>query len=217
VLRRLAGHLKNNVVAYIALMVSVVSGGGGYALAATTQHRTTHHKKKTTIVACASKRSGELFLHRHGRCAKGRHKVRWSIKGPRGQAGAAGAPAPSIFAAVDAGSAASGLQYPAEQGMTATRDGVGLYTMTITDPTCAASGYNVPTITATARDDTGGPIPPAGATPVAYLDSNIGIQAQFTVHVGYVSSTGTFVPSDYNFDVQDTCVPPTTASARRAR
>lgn len=216
-LTRLAGHLKHNVVAYIALMVSVISGGGGYAIAAATQPRATHHKKKTTIVACASRRTGELFLHRHGRCAKGRHKVRWSIQGPRGKAGAAGAPAPSIFAAVDAGASASGLQTAAEKGMTATRDGVGLYTMTITDPTCGTSAYNVPTVTATSRDDAGGAIPPSGATPVAYLDSNIGIQNQFTVHVGYVSSSGTFVPIDYDFDVQDTCVPPTTASARRAR
>jgi hypothetical protein len=210
---RFARHARQNVVAYIALMFSVIGGGGGYAIAATTHHST--HAKPTAVVACASKRSGELFLHHHGKCAKGRHKVQWSIRGPRGRtgaAGAAGSPAPSIFAAVDADSALSGLQPTAEKGMTVTRDGVGVYTLTITDPTCVTSTNNVPTVTPTSRFALGEPAPPMGATPVAYLDDNIGISSQFVVHVGYVNSAGAFVPLDYYFDALDTCLPPSSES-----
>ena len=131
-------------------------------------------------------------------------------------AGAAGAPAPSIFAAVDAGDLIAGVQPPAEKGLTVTRNGVGSYTITITDPTCA-SGYNVPTATPTSRYTTGGPIPPSGATPVAYLGNPVS-STQFPVSVGYVNSSGTFVPVDYDFDVQDTCLPPSAASqANRTR
>lgn len=213
-LRRLASHARQNAVAYIALMFSVVGGGGGYALAATTRH-TTH--KKTTIIACASKRTGELFLHERGRCAKGRHRVRWSIRGPRGATGAAGTPSPSIFAAVDADSAVNGLQPTAESGMTVARAAVGVYTATITNPTCAASTNNVSTVTPTGRYASGQVVPPAGATPVAYLDDNIGISNQFTIHVGYVNSGGTFVPLDYYFDVQDTCLPSSTATGAASR
>lgn len=209
-LRRLIGHVHGNVVAYLALMVSVIGGGGGYALAATTHHQTKHHKK-TTIVACASRRSGELFLHHRGKCAKGRHMVRWSIRGPRGKkgargaTGAAGAPAPSIFAAVDTGQLIAGLQSPAEKGMTVARDGVGVYTVTITDPTCSQTVYNVPTVTPSSAIGGAGN-PPTGATPVAYVDSSAGRSTQFGVDVGYVNSSGAFVPVDYDFDVQDTCL-----------
>lgn len=210
-LRRLAGHVEGNVVAYIALMFSVIGGGGGYAIAATTHH--TH--KRTTIVACAGNRSGELFLHKKGRCAKGRHKVRWSIRGPKGARGAAGAPAPSIFAAVDAGEASIGVQPAAEKGLSVARSGVGVYTITITDPTCANSGNNVPVVTPTGRSANSQPLPP-GAVPVAFLQTNLGISGQspFTVQIGYTSG-GSFTPADLNFDVQDTCLPSGGASARR--
>lgn len=212
-LRGLAGHVRGNVVAYIALMVSVISGGGGYAIAATTHHQTKHKTKKTTtIVACASKRTGELYLHEHGRCAAGRHRVRWSVRGPKGATGAAGAPAPSIFAIVDAGGAAQGIQ-PLEKGLSVARAGVGVYTITITDPTCA-NGTNAPVVTPTSRYLSGESIPPAGAAPVAFLQSNLGISGAqpFTVQTGYMAG-GTFTPEDLNFDVQDTCLPSTSESA----
>ena len=216
-IHRLVTHAKHNVVAYIALMFSVIGGGGGYAIAATTHPQSHQHKKQpTAIVACASKHSGELFLHKKGRCAKGRHKVHWSIKGPRGKrgaagavgaTGAAGAPAPSIFAAVDADAAAGGLTNPnTYKGLTVARAGLGLYTVTITDPTCSQSGDNVPTVTPTSRYASGSTIPPSTAVPVAYLDTNVGIGTQFTVHVGYVDGNGNFVPVDYYFDIQDTCL-----------
>jgi hypothetical protein len=101
--------------------------------------------------------------------------------------------------------------------MTVARDGVGVYTLTITNPTCAASTNNVPTVTPSARYASGQAIPPSGATPVAYLDDNVGISNQFVVHVGYIGSSGTFVPLDYYFDVQDTCLPPSTASRSTSR
>ena len=211
-LRRLAGHVQGNVVAYIALMFSVIGGGGGYAIAATTHH---HTHKRTTIVACASKRSGELFLHKKGRCAKGRRKVRWSIRGPRGKAGApgtAGAPSPTIFAIVDAGTVESGAQ-PLEKGLSVARSGVGVYTITITDPTCAR-GTNAPVVTPTSNYS--GPTVPSGAAPVAFIQNNIGISGAqpFTVQTGYTSG-GSFTPEDLNCDVQDTCLPSTSTSAAR--
>jgi hypothetical protein len=201
------------VVAYIALMFSVIGGGGGYALAATTHHRTNHHRK-TTIIACASRRTGELFLHHRGRCAKGRHKVRWSIRGPRGKAGApgaAGAPAPSIFAIVNAEGAISGIQ-PPEKGMTVARSGVGIYTITITDPICS-QGANAPVVTPTSRF-ANDQLLPSGAAPVAFLQDNLVSSAQFTVQIGYMAG-GSFTPADLNFDVQDTCLPSGGSSARR--
>jgi hypothetical protein len=209
---RFARHARQNVVAYIALMFSVIGGGGGYAIAATTHHST--HAKPTAVVACASKRSGELFLHHHGKCAKGRHKVQWSIRGPRGRtgaAGAAGSPAPSIYAAVDAGIAASGAQSLIESGMTVQRSGIGVFTITITDATCSHS-VNVPVVTPTSRFLGGESIPPSGAAPVAYVDSDG--PTQFTVTTGYVAG-GSFTPEDYNFYIQDTCLTSGTGSAQR--
>jgi hypothetical protein len=211
VLKRLVGHVQGNVVAYIALMVAVVSGGGGYAIAATT-HKTA--RKPTSLTACVSRSSGEMFLHHEGRCAKGRHKVTWRIKGPRGKTGAngaAGAPAPSIFAAVDAGIVASGQQPIVEKGMTVARTGTGVFTIAITDAICA-HGDNVPVVTPSSRYLGGEPVPPSGAAPVAYVDEVSA--AQFTVTTGYVAG-GSFTPEDDNFWVQDTCLASSTASVRR--
>jgi hypothetical protein len=166
-----------------------------------------------------------MYLH-HGtsKCAKGRHKVRWNLKGKPGKTGSAGptgatgatgapgatgatgpagTPAPSIFAAIDADFAVSGASQPVEQGMTVTRSAVGTYQVTITDPTCSHES-NVLTVTPTARYASGGQVPPAGATPTAYLDSNVSA-TQFTVFVGYLGSGATFQPLDYYFNLQDTC------------
>jgi hypothetical protein len=215
VITRMLGHVRHNTVAYLALVFSVIGGGGGYAVAATTHHGTAKKSKKTAIVACASNKTGELFLHKRGKCARGRHQVRWSVRGPKGAAGAAGAtgaPAPSIFAAVDANLAANGQQGSAEKGMTVARTGLGLYAATITDPVCSQSTNNVPTVTAT---DTplSGTLPPSGATPTAFLDSNVGITSSFTVHVGYIAANGAFTPQDYSFNVEDTCVPSSSSAA----
>lgn len=203
---RLTRHLHDNTVAYIALAIALLGGGGGgYAVAATTHPAAKRHRAPTMVTACAGNKSGEMFLHRRGRCARGRHKVRWSIRGPRGRTGAAGAPAPSIFAAVDTDLTIGNVQTADEKGMTVQRAGVGVYTVTITDPTCARSGQNVPVVTPLNRYASGQAIPPAGATPVAFIDNSVG-PPQFTVHVGYTDG-GSFVPVDYYFDVQDTCVP----------
>lgn len=209
---RLITHLRSNVVAYIALIISVISGGGGYAIAATTAHHKTTKRHRTTIVACASRRTGELFLHRHGRCGRGKHKVRWNIKGPRGKTGAAGAPAPSIFAAVDPGVVADGVQPTPEKGMTIQRTGTGTFVMTITDPVCS-QGANVPVLTPTADYFTGDATPPAGATPVAYIAQQ-NSPTQFTLQTGYTAA-GAFTADDLHFYVQDTCLPPTSAAQSR--
>ena len=195
VLKRLASHLKGNVVAYIALMFSVIGGGGGYAIASTAHATKTTKKTPTAIVACASNTSGEMYLHHGtGKCVKGRHKVRWNLKGKQGKTGPAGptgatgatgapgatgatgpagTPAPSIFAAVNADIAVGGGSQPFEQGMTVTRSAVGTYQVTITDPTCSRETNDL-TATATARYASGEQVPPAGAAPLAYLDSNLG-------------------------------------------
>ena len=200
---RMLGHVRRNAVAYLALVFSVVGGGGGYAVAATTHHGTT--RKKTAIVACASKRSGELFLHKKGKCAKGRHKVRWSVRGPKGArgktgaAGAAGAPAPSVHGIFDA---QDGGAFPGAQGASVTSTALGTYSVVITDPTCS-QGINVPTVTPFDSYDSGGPAVPPGAVPVAWL-SDSGSATQFILHTGFVAN-GAFTADGVRFALLDSC------------
>jgi hypothetical protein len=205
-------HVRSNTVAYIALVFSVISGGGGYAVAATTHHGSAKTPKKTAIVACASKKSGELFLHRHGpKCVKGRHKVSWSVKGPKGArgksgkagaAGAAGAPSPSVHGIFDA---QDGGAFPGAQGATVTATALGVYSVTITDPTCA-DAVNTPTVTPFDTFEQGGPIPPPGAVPVAWLH-DVGSETQFEVHTGFVAN-GAFTATGVRFALLDTCTTP---------
>jgi collagen type I/II/III/V/XI/XXIV/XXVII alpha len=227
VLKGLAGHVRGNVVAYLALMFSVIGGGGGYAIASTTHATKPAKKTASTIVACASNTTGEMYLHHgSGKCEKGRHKVRWNLKGKQGKTGAtgatgnagapgatgatgpAGAPAPSIFAAVDTDSVIAGAPEPGWQGLAVSRTGIGVYQVTITDATCSKSSNNVLTVTPTDREATSdSETPPAGAAPVAYISTNLTGNNAFTVNVGYVGSDGAFQPLDYYFNLQDTCLP----------
>jgi hypothetical protein len=206
VIHRTLSHVRNNAVAYLALVFSVIGGGGGYAVAATTHHGSAKKTRKTAIAACASKKTGELFLHRHGgKCAKGRHKVSWSVKGPKGArgvagaAGAAGAPAPSIHGIFDA---QSGVAFPGSQGATATATGLGTFSIVITDPACS-QGINVPTVTPFDSYDSGGPAVPPGAVPVAWL-SDSGSATQFILHTGFVSN-GAFTADGVRFALVDGC------------
>jgi hypothetical protein len=210
VIHRLLNHIRGNVVGYIALMVAVVSGGGGYAVAATTHQGTTKKSKQTAIVACASKKSGELFLHTRGKCAKGRHKVSWAAKGPRGKtgktgpagaAGPAGAPSPSVHGIFDA---QSGVGFPGAEGATVTPTALGVYSVTITDPTCSKAA-NTPVVTPFDSYESGGPVAPPGAVPVAWL-SDAGSETQFVVHTGFIAS-GAFTAEGVRFALQDTCTP----------
>jgi hypothetical protein len=205
VITRMLGHVRHNTVAYLALVFSVIGGGGGYAVAATTHHGTAKKSKKTAIVACASNKTGELFLHKRGKCARGRHQVMWSVRGPKGAAGAAGAtgaagaPAPSIHGIFDA---QDGGAFPGSQGATATATGVGTFSVVITDPTCS-QGINVPTVTPFDSYDSAGPAVPPGAVPVAWL-SDSGSATQFVLHTGFVAN-GVFTADGVRFALLDSC------------
>jgi hypothetical protein len=205
VITRMLGHVRHNTVAYLALVFSVIGGGGGYAVAATTHHGSAKKSDKTAIVACASKKSGELFLHKSGKCARGRHQVRWSVRGPKGvrgaagATGAAGASAPSIHGIFDA---QDGGAFPGSQGATATATGLGTFSVVITDPTCAAAA-NVPTVTPFDSYDSAGPVAPPGAVPVAWL-SDTPSPSQFIVHTGFVAN-GAFTADGVRFALLDGC------------
>ena len=60
------GHLRSNVVAYLALAVAVGSGGS-YALAATASNG--------TIAVCVDKGSGVMHLANHPRCGRGQSRI----------------------------------------------------------------------------------------------------------------------------------------------
>ena len=191
-MHRLADHLRGNVVAYLALMVAVI-GGGSYAVAATI--------KGKTISACASKKTGELFLHQHGSCKRGLSRVTWSQKGAqgsRGATGAAGPGTPNAFGVIDnTGAVASGL------GLSSQRVGTGVVSITVTDSRCA-KGANAPVVTATSSQDPTETPPLAGAVPIAWIADN-GSNEQFTVHTGFVESAS-FTPEDLRFDIDDPCL-----------
>ena len=221
-MRRLRSHAQHNLVAYVALVVAVAGSGGSYAVAATSQHRSTAtHHAATTLAACVNNRTGEMVLDRRGRCRRGRHKVTWDVKGRRGATGrrgetgatgttgAAGAPAPSIYASVDAGFAANNLQSVPENGLSVQNVGTGAYTMTVTDPVCSR-GANIATLTPTSRYLSGGPLPPSGATPVAYI-SQEDSPTEFSIQTGFISG-GAFTAAGLDFEIQDTCMPPSSDS-----
>jgi hypothetical protein len=205
-MRRLLAHIQSNGVAYVALMIAVAGSGGSYAVAATSHHSGRRHPA-TTLAACVNDRTGEMVLDRRGRCRRGRHKVTWDVKGrtgATGATGAAGAPAPSIYAAVDATSAANGLQSEPENGLSVENVGTGEYTVTVTDPVCSR-GANVPTVTPTADYLSGGPVvAPVGATPIAYISEENSLTA-FTIQTGFIFG-GSFTAAGLNFEIQDTCM-----------
>jgi hypothetical protein len=215
VIHRMLSHIRSNAVGYLALVFSVIGGGGGYAVAATTHHGSTKNPKQTAIVACASKKTGELFLHpKAGKCAKGRHKVSWNAKGPKGATGArgkagaagpagpAGTPSPSVHGIFDAQDESG---FPGAQGATVAATALGVYSVTITDPTCSKAA-NVPVVTPFDTYESGGPVAPAGAIPVAWL-TDAGSETQFVVHTGFIAS-GTFTATGVRFALQDTCTTP---------
>ena len=212
VIHRLGRHIATNLVAYVALVVAIAGSGGSYAVAATARHSSTK-PRPTTLVAGVGDRTGAMSLERTKRCSRGHYRVSWAIKGPRGATGPAGAPAPSVYAAVDATLAANNIQPPAESGMAVVRSTVGAYLVTITSPICA-KGQNVPVVTPTSDYLSGEATPPANATPVAFIPNNVGISTHFTIDTGYTAN-GSFTPEDLDFDVQDTCHPASTDKAQR--
>jgi hypothetical protein len=185
----LVTHLRQNVIAYLALVLAV-GGGGGYAIAATT--------KPKTITVCADKRTGVLHLHTRGRCERSQTRVTWNqrgISGPQGKPGAAGQPAESVWAIVtDNG------QPVVTHGLAVQRTGPGAYQITVTASGCSQS-FNAPV--GSVSDS----YPPTNqgntAFPVAWV-TDTATNSQFTVHTGVVVG-GSFSPGDHTFNVIDPC------------
>jgi hypothetical protein len=207
--KRLLHHVQQNTVAYIALVVAVAGSGGSYAVASTT-HRSSSakHHSPTTLSACVNNRTGEMILDRRGRCRRGRHKVTWDVKGRRGATGATG---PTIAAAVSASDLDSGTPLTGIQGLTVRRVGIGSYSVQVTNPACARQ-VNVPEVSIADNPLLVDGAMPANGTPIAYLGDYA--NTEFKVQTGYLVG-GTFTPYDYDFELQDSCVPGSDAPMAR--
>jgi len=185
---RIVGHVRGNVVAYLALAVAI-GGGGGYAIAATTTR---------TITVCANRKTGVLYLHQHGRCSRQQKKVSWNQRGPtgpRGVQGPAGASAISVWGVVAGnGTVTSG------QGLSVQHVAAGTYQVTVTAAACA-QGPNAPTVTVSDANPPAGQS--AGAFPEAWVGDTVTNQS-FVVNTGVVVG-GSFTATDHTFNLQDAC------------
>ena len=182
-LRHLHGvgrHLRSNVVAYLALAVTVGSGGS-YALAAT--------QSTGTIGVCVDKGSGVMHLAKHPRC--GRHQTRIGLSS------ALDRPAVSAWAeVVFDGHVLTGA------GVSISHAGVGVYNVTVTAASCRDAGNNAPVVSVTDSEPPGGQA--TTSFPVAWTGpASTGIEA-FTVYTGVVVSGG-FQPKDESFNFTDSC------------
>ena len=186
--RQILGHLRRNVVAYMAVGLAL-GAGGGYALAA---------GNTKTITVCADKKTGVLHLSTSGRCARAQTRVSWNQQGPQGKPGAVGqpgAPAVSVWANVtNSGTVLSG------QGLSVEHVSAGTYQVTVTAAGCA-QGFNAPVVSLSDAYPPNGQ--GAGAFPVAWV-GDTGTNQQFTVHTGVVVG-GSFTPTDHTFNLQDAC------------
>ena len=186
---KLIAYARGNAIAIAALVLAL---SGGYAIAATSS--------PATVTACANKRTGELFLSAHGRCAKTEKKVAWNRQGPQGiqgMTGPAGPVPPSAWAFVSN----SGVS-DVSDGITVAHTSAGTYQVTVTAPACAGK-QNAPVVSLSDSNPPGGQL--AGAFPVAWVGvAGIG---PFTVYTGDVVN-GTFTASDHPFTVQDVCGTP---------
>lgn len=181
---RILDHLRSNLIGWIALFIAL--GGTGYAAAS--------HTHSNTINACANKKTGQLSIRHGSRCKRGQIKVSWGKQGPTGPAGTS---AIQAFGSVGA----TGIVNP-NAGISIQHTGAGTYVVTATSAGCA-NGLNDPTATVTTSSPSN--IPPPGAAPDLWIDASGG-SPQFTVHTGWISG-GSFTPSDYGFNIQDSCLP----------
>lgn len=185
---RIIQHLRGNVVAYLAVVLSL-GAGGGYAMAATSTK---------TITVCANKKTGVLYLHQHGRCNRRQTKVSWNRQGatgPQGRQGPAGAPAISVWAVV-----AGNGTVTAGQGLSVQHADAGTYQVTVTAAGCA-QGTNAPTVSVSDANPPAGQS--AGAFPEAWV-GDTGTNESFTVNTGVVVG-GAFTATDHTFNLQDAC------------
>ena len=185
---RIAHHVRANVVAYLALVVGVLSGGG-FALAAT---------RSTTIHACVVRRTGELLVR--AKCARGESRISWNEQGPAGATGATGATGPMgepgaspFVASGEVGpTGASGIE-----GLTSQQTGTGQYLITLTGPGCPNHMDNL------VASVNGDPIYENGSVAISQVGLGNGSN-QFIVSTATVSS-GAVTLSNISFDVIGTC------------
>jgi hypothetical protein len=187
-MNRVLGHLRSNVVAYVAVGLAL-GASGGYAIAST---------GTKTIQACVVKSSGELLVRT--RCSSSETKLAWNQAGPQGVPGKTGAPGAPGQAPASAWAIVSnaGVAEPTD-GIAVQHVSTGTYQITVTAPACSGK-QNAPVVTVSDAN------PPAGqntgAFPVAWIED--AGSSPFTVYTGVVV-TGTFTPTDHTFNVQDIC------------
>jgi hypothetical protein len=179
-LRRAAIAFRGNVIAWLALFLAL-GAGGSYALAASASNG--------TIAVCVDKGTDVMHLAKHPRCGHGQTRI--------GLSSALDRPTVSAWAAANEnGDIESGT------GATIAHAGAGLYSVTVTAPSCRHAFNNAPVISISDSE------PPysSGPTvfPVAWTETaSTGIEA-FTIHTGVVVN-GAFQPRDEPFNFTDSC------------
>ena len=177
------GHLRSNVVAYLALAVAVGSGGS-YALAATASNG--------TIDVCVDKGSGVMHLAKHPRSGRGQSRI--------GLSPALDRPTVSAWAAAIG---VSGYVASAH-GAVVTQEGPGLYQVRVTAPSCRFATNNAPVVSVNDGQPPAGLGGSPGAFPVAWTQTaSSGVEA-FTIHTGAVVN-GQFQPRNEAFNFTDSC------------
>ena len=178
---RIARHLRANVVAYLALGITV-AGGGGYALAA---------NRSTATHVCAD-RGGAHLLHLQARCHRGQQALSWV------QTGASMSQA-ALWAHIDgAGKVIDG------GGFSVRHVATGTYSIAVRGK--CSGVFNSPVVSVV---DNNPPFPPngfafpPGAFPLAWLGNNQSGEP-LMVHTGVVAN-GLFTATDRDFDIQDFC------------
>jgi hypothetical protein len=184
-------HIRQNLIAYIALFFAVGGGGAATAIAATATASSTVH-------ACVSKTSGALYVAKH--CTGAQRALSFNQRGPAGPAGATG-----IAAYAQVSGTGTVL---AEKGMTVTETATGMYTVEITASACKKTNDQIPFITPIGLGalpsstyqppaGTGGVQPAIDASPYGH---------GFNIEAGYLQqSNGTLVSTPQGFNVLDIC------------
>ncbi|MGA2929794.1 MAG: hypothetical protein ABSG43_28170 [Solirubrobacteraceae bacterium] len=186
-LNRPLHHIRQNVIAYLALFLAT-GAGGGYALAAA---------NPDPITVCVDKGSGVLHLDRHGRrCKRTQTRVSWNQAGSPGPPGPTGAPAVRAWATVT-----SAGQVVGGEGLSVQHVSTGRYLITVTLPGCGAGADSAPVVSISNAYPPNGQY--AGTYPVSWVGDGAGA-AQFDVNTGLVVNAS-YEPADQTFNVQEAC------------
>lgn len=154
--QRILRHLRTNVVAYLALFLSV-GAGSGYAIAA---------GNNKTIHGCVD--NGTRLLHVQKRCHRGQSRLIWNQQGPQGQSPITAWAAVNALGFTGAGARGIAVQHPS----------TGVYSVTAT-PSACTQVTDAPTVTV----DTAFP---GGQFPVAWEAHSGSARNTFTVFTGVV-------------------------------